>query len=81
MPEKDLAESLDTEDVHNAFGQCEQLLDRLHLLHLIKQVRVHHMATTRHPNAPLESGIWLSSPTVAGITLVVSDVTPATALL
>jgi hypothetical protein len=37
MHEKGLAESLDTEDVHNAFGQCKQLLDRLHLLHLIKQ--------------------------------------------
>jgi hypothetical protein len=54
MPEKDLAESLDTEDVHNAFGQCKQLLDRLHLLHLIKQERVYDMATTRHPNASLE---------------------------
>jgi hypothetical protein len=32
MPEKVLAESLDTEGVHNAFGQCKQL---------------YHMATTR----------------------------------
>jgi hypothetical protein len=51
MPEKVRAESLDKGDVPNTFGQCKQLLDRPYLLHLIKQLRVQHMATTRHPNA------------------------------